>query len=68
MTYKSSKNDLRVNVNKNHRLSKKLRTLAKIDLVHFCLLEALTIKQTEMGLDFLNMHFEGNDLFQLFRG
>ena len=34
----------------------------------FCLLEALTIKQTGMGLDFLNMHFEGNDLFQLFRG
>ena len=26
---------LRVNVNKNHRLSKKLRTRSKIDLVHF---------------------------------
>ena len=30
----SSKN-LRVNVNKNHRLSKKSRTRSKIDLVHF---------------------------------
>ena len=28
-------NELRVNVNKNHRLSKKSRTRSKIDLVHF---------------------------------
>ena len=30
-----STKSLRVNVNKNHRLSKKSRTRSKIDLVHF---------------------------------
>ena len=43
---------LRVNVNKNHRLSKKSRTQSKIDLVNFLPVGSLSSKQKETGLDF----------------
>ena len=44
--------ELRVNVNKNDRLSKKSRTRSKSIWFIFCLWIALSSKQTEMGLDF----------------
>ena len=54
---------LRVNVNKITDYQKSRGHGQKSIWFIFCLWVALSSKQTEMGLDFLNMHFNGNNLF-----